>query len=125
MGGGAISWQSKKQEVTAVSTQEAEYIAFLEAGREATWLRTLYRDMVFSYKPQSLEGWVSNLLQETEEEGSSEMLPPTQVFSDNQGALVTVKSGALKARFKYVDVKFQDLQENGIVNFEYVNIKKI
>jgi uncharacterized membrane protein YgcG len=61
----------KRQEVTAVSTQEAEYIAFLEAGREATWLRTLYRDIVFSYRPQSLEGWISNLLQEKEEEESS------------------------------------------------------
>jgi hypothetical protein len=108
-------------------TQEAEYIAFLEAGREATWLRTLYRNIVFSYRPQSLEGWISNLLQEKEEEESSNTLPPTQVFSDNQGALVTVKSGALKARFKHVDVKFhrsRDLQENGIVNFEYVNTKE-
>jgi hypothetical protein len=74
-----------------------------------------------------MEDWISNPLQETEEEGSSETLPPTQVFADNQGALVTAKSGALKARFKHVDVKFhrlRDLQENGSVNFEYVNTKE-
>jgi hypothetical protein len=47
-----------------------------------------------------------------------------QVFSDNEGALVTVKHGALKAIFKHVNVKFhrsRNLQENRIVNFEYVN----
>jgi hypothetical protein len=53
-------------------------------------------------------------------------LPPTQVFSDNQGALVTVKSGALKAGSKHVNVEFyrsRDLRENGVVNFGYVDTK--
>jgi hypothetical protein len=68
MAGGTISWQSKRQEVRAVSTQEAGYIAFLEVDRATTWLRILYRDIVFSDRPQSLEGWISNLLQENEQE---------------------------------------------------------
>jgi hypothetical protein len=82
---------------------------------------------VFSYRPQSLEGWISNLLQETKEEEHSETPSPTQIFFDNQGALVTIKNRALKARFKHVGVKLHRsryLQENGIVNFEYVNTKE-
>jgi hypothetical protein len=39
--GTAISWQSRKQNMVALSTTEAEYMAFTEAAREAIWLRHL------------------------------------------------------------------------------------
>ena len=42
--GGAISWQSRKQDLVALSTTEAEYIACPEASREARWLCQLQRD---------------------------------------------------------------------------------
>jgi len=42
--GGAISWQSRKQDLIALSTLEAEYIACSEASREARWLLQLKRD---------------------------------------------------------------------------------
>jgi len=35
--GGAVSWQSRKQSLIAMSTLEAEFIACLEASREAKW----------------------------------------------------------------------------------------
>jgi hypothetical protein len=35
IGNTATSWQSKKQEITAVSTQEDIYMADLKAGRAA------------------------------------------------------------------------------------------
>jgi hypothetical protein len=41
----AITWQSSKQPVTAQSSTEAEYIALWEAGKEASWLRNLYREL--------------------------------------------------------------------------------
>ena len=37
LGGGAISWRSVKQSSIADSTMEAEYIAVLEAVKEAVW----------------------------------------------------------------------------------------
>ena len=40
--GGAISWQSKLQKCTALSTTETEYIAANEAGKEMIWLKKFF-----------------------------------------------------------------------------------
>ena len=37
--GGLISWSSRKQPITALSTTEAEYVAAAEAAKQAVWLR--------------------------------------------------------------------------------------
>ena len=82
------------------------------------------------------EGWIANLLRQptqgTETASSQQEtesgLSPTQVFSDSQGAPVTIKSGVLKSRLKRVDVKYHrshDLQVQGIVDFEYVNAENL
>ena len=36
--GGAVSWKSSKQSITANSTIEAEHIAVLDAAKEAIWI---------------------------------------------------------------------------------------
>ena len=41
--GGAISWCTKKQEIIALSTTEAEYVVITHASKEALWLCTLIR----------------------------------------------------------------------------------
>ncbi|XP_050888799.1 secreted RxLR effector protein 161-like [Lathyrus oleraceus] len=41
MVGGAISWKSVKQTLTATSTMEAEYVACYEATCQAMWLKNL------------------------------------------------------------------------------------
>jgi hypothetical protein len=41
MGGAAVSWQSRKQSLIALSTLEAEYIACSDAVRETKWLLQL------------------------------------------------------------------------------------
>ena len=38
---GPFSWSSKKQELTAESTTEAEYISLWLAGRQSTWIRSI------------------------------------------------------------------------------------
>lgn len=45
--GGAITWKSKKQNMIALSSTEAEYVALSEAAREACWLRSLYEELSF------------------------------------------------------------------------------
>ena len=39
LGGGAISWSSKKQQMIALSTTEAEYMALTEGAKQLIWLR--------------------------------------------------------------------------------------
>ena len=39
LAGGAVSWRTNKQELTATSTFQAEYIAIYEATAHALWLR--------------------------------------------------------------------------------------
>ena len=36
---GAISWSSKKQSCIALSTMEAEFVAFCSAAQEGVWLK--------------------------------------------------------------------------------------
>uniref|UniRef100_A0AAG5DG86 Retrovirus-related Pol polyprotein from transposon TNT 1-94 n=1 Tax=Anopheles atroparvus TaxID=41427 RepID=A0AAG5DG86_ANOAO len=45
LGGGTISWTSRKQTCVAMSTMEAEYIALSEAGQQVVWLRRLLKEM--------------------------------------------------------------------------------
>ena len=45
MGVTAVSWQSSLQDVIAMSTTEAEYIAITESFKEAKWLNDLVGEM--------------------------------------------------------------------------------
>ncbi|XP_071727426.1 secreted RxLR effector protein 161-like [Rutidosis leptorrhynchoides] len=45
MGSGAISWQSKKQKVVALSTTKAEYISLYLARCQVVWLRRILAEL--------------------------------------------------------------------------------
>jgi hypothetical protein len=100
--GGAISWQSRKQDLIALSTLEAEYIACSEASREARWLLQLQRDI----------------------HGSPSDASPLLIYCDNQGALTHIVTGVIKARTKHIDVCYhnsRDLHARKIVDYSYVH----
>ncbi len=42
---GPVSWRSKRQAIVALSFTEAEYIALMEATKEAIWMRSLLTEM--------------------------------------------------------------------------------
>ena len=44
-GGSLISWKSKKQTTTALSTTEAEYMALATVIKEVIWLITFFREL--------------------------------------------------------------------------------
>lgn len=54
LGDSLISWKSKKQDVVAVSSTEAEYRAMALTTREIVWLRRLLTDMGVSFSRPSL-----------------------------------------------------------------------
>ncbi|GKD37628.1 zinc finger, CCHC-type containing protein, partial [Tanacetum coccineum] len=51
LGGGAISWASKKQTCITGSTMESEFVALAAAGKEAEWLRNLMHEIPIWPKP--------------------------------------------------------------------------
>ena len=85
--GGAITWRSNKQTVTALSSTEAEYIALWEAGKEASWLRNLYKDL--------------GLTQEN----------PTTLISDSTGAISIARDPLFHKRTKHIDPRNHWIRE--------------
>eukprot|EP00253_Pinus_taeda_P009256 PITA_09256 len=67
LGSGAVTWTSKKQQVVALSSTEAEYRGAVKASCEAVWLRRMLADMHAS------------------------QTGPTSLFCDNQGVLKLAK----------------------------------
>ena len=82
LGGNPISWKSKLQQSTALSSVEAEYIALCEAGREAKWIRQLLNELNFA-------------------QSSS-----TVIFDDNRGCISISENNRTDARTKHIDVKY-------------------
>ena len=68
MAGGAITWHSKKQSITALSSTKAEYIALSEMAHEAQWLRSLFKELEFG---QTL---------------------PTTILGNNEGSIAMMKN---------------------------------
>ena len=87
MAGSAITWYSRKQSVTAMSTMEAEYIALSEAAREARWLRNLFSELGFAQKL------------------------PTKIWGDNEGSIAISKNPQFHKRAKHIGVQFHSVKE--------------
>jgi hypothetical protein len=60
MGGGAVSWRSKKQSCTAQSSCEAELISLASGGQEAVWMQRFLEELDLQSKGVPLEIAVDN-----------------------------------------------------------------
>jgi hypothetical protein len=98
LGGGPISWLSKKQATVALSTAEAEYLALCSATQETVWLKKLLSDIKYISDRQIV------------------------ILEDNQGAIAIAQNPVGHARTKHIDIKYHYVREcvqNGIVRLEY------
>jgi len=98
----AVSWQSRKQSLIAMSTLEAVFIGCSEASREAKCSLQLQKDI----------------------RGSQRDSQPLPNNCDNQGARTLITSGIIKARSKHIDVCYHNsriLHKHRIVNYSYVH----
>ena len=86
LAGGAISWSSKRQQIVAVSSTEAEYMAATHASKEALWLKRFVSDL----------GWEQSTV---------------KVFCDNQSALKMMKNPTYHARTKHISVQYHFIRE--------------
>ena len=87
LGGGAISWNSKRQSSVALSTTEAEYMALSAATQEAIWLRMLLEDL---HIPQE---------------------QATVILEDNQACIAVVKNPTCHSRMKHIDIRLHFTRE--------------
>ena len=60
LGGGSIGWSSKLQNVVALSSTEAEYMAAVEAGKEIMWMRNILGEFGYPVNEASSLG-IDNL----------------------------------------------------------------
>jgi hypothetical protein len=72
-GQGAITWSSKKQQIVAMSTVEAEYVAQAHAAKEVLWLRMFISEI------------------------RNEPAQAITISSDNQGAITLSKDNKFHA----------------------------
>jgi hypothetical protein len=86
-GGAAISWSSKKQSSTALSSSEAEYIAAAHAAKEAVWLRRL----------------LTNL--------GIDISSPTTLYIDNQSAIAIARNPEFHDRTKHIEIRHHFLRQ--------------
>ena len=86
MAGGALCWKSKKQQIVARSSAEAELVALDLATREALWLRKLQRGLDIGPKG------------------------PTKIHEDNEAAIATEgliqQKHSRTQRTKHIDVQY-------------------
>ncbi|KAM1751125.1 hypothetical protein ACFX11_009284 [Malus domestica] len=84
LNGGAVSWRSKKQDVIADSTTEAEYVATAEAGKEAFWMKKFITEL----------GVVPTITS------------PVTLYCDNSGAIAQAKEPRAHQKNKHFDRRF-------------------
>ena len=95
----AISWKSKRQASTALSTCEAEYMALSAATQEAIYLARIFA----AFKDSNSE--------------------PITMYCDNQGAIALVKNPVKHGRSKHIDIRYhftREHVENGTIILEYI-----
>ena len=97
--GPLISWKSRKQQIVALSTCEAEYVALTSAIQEAKFLSQLLMDM----------------------NGGTKTTVVLNV--DNQGAICLAKNPVHHQRTKHIDIRYhfirKEIQE-GFIELKYV-----
>lgn len=100
LAGAPISWSSKKQPTTALSSTEAEYVAMCHTAKEILWMNKLLREISCEFTSS-----------------------PQKVFVDNQGAIFIANNHVTSERCKHIDIKYfflRDLVKDHIISFEHV-----
>lgn len=87
MSNAAISWNSKRQPIVALSSTEAEYIALSSTVREVIWLRQLAQELTHDCED------------------------PTVIYCDNQSSIKLAASEAYRPRTKHIDVHFHHTRD--------------
>ncbi|KAI5349422.1 hypothetical protein L3X38_002309 [Prunus dulcis] len=104
--GGAVSWRSVKQPLTAGSTMFAEFLACCEATSQAIWLRNFIISL--------------NVVESIHR--------PIQIWNDNSAAVLFAKGNKRTKGSRLLDVKFIIVKEKiaqGYTNISHISTDKM
>ena len=87
LNGAAVSWQSTRQQVTALSTAEAEYYAASVAGTDVTYMRRIMDDL--GYKQEQ----------------------PTVLWEDNMACIYMSQTSVMYHKARHIDTRVYHLRE--------------
>ena len=102
IGGWAISWKSKKQQIIAKSTMETKLIALSSASEEAGWLRDLLYEFPMWEKPIS----------------------PVLIHCDNTATIGKVHNKYYNGKSRSIRRKHSTVRSyinNGTINVDYIS----
>nr|GEZ54314.1 zinc finger, CCHC-type [Tanacetum cinerariifolium] len=104
VGGGVISWASKKQTCITGSNIESKFVALAAASKEAEWLKNLLLEIPLWVKPMS----------------------PTSTRCDSAATLAKAYSQMYDEKSKHIGVRHSMIRElimNGVVSIEFMDVK--
>ena len=89
LAGGAVSWKSVKQSLTATSTMEAEFVSCFEATSHGVWMKSFISGL-------RLVDSISR---------------PLRIYCDNSAAVFLAKNNKSGSRSKHIDIKYLAIRE--------------
>ncbi|XP_071740160.1 secreted RxLR effector protein 161-like [Rutidosis leptorrhynchoides] len=101
VGGGAISWASKKQTCIINSTMESKFVALAAAAKEADWLRNLIHEIPLWLKPIS----------------------PISICCDSEATLAKAYSQMYNGKSRHLGVRHSMVRElisHGVISVSFV-----
>ena len=99
LGSRVFSWCTKKQEIVAQSTVEAEFIAATATVNQALWLKKILCDLFLQQKNK------------------------TRIFVDNQATIALADNPMCHGKTKHFNIKLyflREMQQSGEVNLIYL-----
>ncbi|GKF35927.1 hypothetical protein Tco_0112685 [Tanacetum coccineum] len=99
LGDRLVSWSSKRQKITVISSTEAEYIAMPGCCAQILWMRSQLTDYGL---------------------GFNKIL----IYCDNKSAIALCCNNVQHSRSKHIDIRFHFIKEhveNGVIELYFVN----
>ncbi|XP_066347658.1 secreted RxLR effector protein 161-like [Miscanthus floridulus] len=84
---GLVSWSSHKEKTVALSSCKAEFMAAIEAAKQALWLRTLLSELIAT-QPRIVT-----------------------LFVDNNSAIALMNNPVFHGRSNHIDIKYHFIRE--------------
>ena len=101
LGGGAVSWGSKKQTCITDSTMAAEFVALASCSKEAEWLRNLVLEFPLWPKP----------------------MPPVSLHCDSEATLSRAYSQIYNGKSRHIGLRHSCVRQlitDGVITIDYV-----